>query len=135
MGGSHTTQARSALRLGSAAKSQPPLVGHLFGYFSDCMSCAGDGLVGGPVRAIASEKLPGERGGAEIMEIGAGVGIPPIVWHLSGPPVSDYFPIGSHYYAALLKLWIARLSGDVECLCLDRYRRQHPGIDHLAPFK
>jgi hypothetical protein len=26
--GSHTTHARSALRLGSAAKSQPPLVGH-----------------------------------------------------------------------------------------------------------
>jgi hypothetical protein len=85
MCGSHTTHARSAVRLGSAAKSQPPLVGHLFGYFSDCMSCAGDDLVGGAVRAIASEKLPGERGGAKIMEIGAGVGIPPIalVWHLS----------------------------------------------------
>jgi hypothetical protein len=112
MCGSHTTQARSALRLGSVAKSQPPLVGDLFGYFSDCMPCAGDGLVGGPVGAIASEKLPGERGSAKIVEIGAGVGIPPIalVWHLSNPPLSDYFPIGS-YYADLLKLWIARLSG------------------------
>jgi hypothetical protein len=96
MCGSHTTHARSALRLGSAAKSQPPLVGHLFGYFSECISCAGDGLVGGPVGAIASEKLPGERGGAKIIEIGAGVGIPPIalVWHLSYPPVSDAPPYG-----------------------------------------
>jgi hypothetical protein len=122
--GSHTTQARSAPRLGSAAKSQPPLVGHLFGYFSDCMSCAGDGLVGGPVGAIASQKLPGERGDAKIMEIGASVGIPPIalVWHLSNPGL---FPIGS-YYADLLKLWIARLSGDVECKRLDRYRCRNP---------
>jgi hypothetical protein len=87
MCGSHTTEVRSALRVGSAAKSQPPLVGHLFGYFSGRMSCAGDGLVGGLVGAIASEKLPGERGGAKIMEIGAGVGIPPIalVWHVSPP--------------------------------------------------
>jgi hypothetical protein len=98
MCGSHTTQARSAVRLGSAAKSQPPLARHLFGHFRDRMSCAGNGLVGGPVGAIASQKLPGERGGAKIMEIGAGVRIPPIalVWHLS-PPLSDYFPIGSHY--------------------------------------
>ena len=86
------------------------------------MSCAGDGLVGGLVGAIASQKLPGERAGAKIVEIGAGVGIPPIVWHLSGPPVSDYFPIAASYYADLLKLWIARLSGDVECRRLDRYR-------------
>jgi hypothetical protein len=61
---------------------------HPFGHFDDRMSCAGDGLVGGPVAAIASQKLPSERGGAggaKIMEIG--VGIPPIalVWHLSYP--------------------------------------------------
>ena len=89
MWGSHTTQARSALRLGSAAKSQPPLAGHPFGHFGDCMSCAGDGLVGGPVGGIASQELPGERGSAKIVEIGAGVGIPPIalVWHLSSPIV------------------------------------------------
>jgi hypothetical protein len=91
--GSHTTQARSALRLGSAAKSQPPLMRHPFGYFSDRMSCAGDGLVGGLVGAIASEKLPGERGSAKIVETGAGVGIPPIalVWHLSYPPSVGLF--------------------------------------------
>jgi hypothetical protein len=72
---------------------------HPFGHFRDCMSCAGNGLVGGPVGAIASEKLPGERGGAKIMEIGAGVGIPPIalVWHLSYP-ISDYIPTASYYY-------------------------------------
>jgi hypothetical protein len=71
---------------------------HPFGHFRGCMSCAGDRLVGGPVGAIASQKLPGERGSAKIAEIGAGVGIAPIalVWHLS-PPLSDYFPIGSHY--------------------------------------
>jgi hypothetical protein len=87
MCGNHTTQARSALRLGSAAKSQPPLVRHPFRHFGGCMSCAGDGLVGGPVGAIASQKLPGERAGAKIMETGAGLGIPPIalVWHLSSP--------------------------------------------------
>jgi hypothetical protein len=91
MCGSHTTQARSAVRLGSAAKSQPPLMRHPFGHFGDCMSCAGDGLVGVPVGAIASQELPGERGSAKIVEIGAGVGIPPIafVWHLSSP-LSDY---------------------------------------------
>jgi hypothetical protein len=127
MCGSHTTPARSAPKLGSAAKSQPPLVGHSFGHFRGCMSCAGDGLVGGPVGAVASEKLPGERGGAKIMETGAGVGIPPIalVWHLSYPPLSDYFPIAASYYADLLKLWITRLSGDIECRRLDRYRRRN----------
>jgi hypothetical protein len=76
------------------------------------MSCAGDGLVGGPVGAIASQKLPSERGGAKIVEIGAGVGIPPIafVWHVV-PPLSDYFPIVASYYADLLKLWIAAIRG------------------------
>jgi hypothetical protein len=65
------------------------LMRHPFGHFRDCMFCAGDGLVGGPVGAIASQKFPSERGGAKIMEIGAGVGIPPIalVWHLSYPHV------------------------------------------------
>jgi hypothetical protein len=93
MCGSHTTHARSALRLGSAAKSQPPLMRHLFGHFRGCLSCAGDGLVGGPVDAIASQKLPRERGSAKIVEIGAGVGIPPIalVWHLSYPPIVGLF--------------------------------------------
>jgi hypothetical protein len=69
------------------------LMRHPFGHFGDRMSCARDGLVGGPVGAIAPEKLPGERGGAKIVEIGAGVGIPPIalVWHISNPPLSDYF--------------------------------------------
>jgi hypothetical protein len=62
------------------------------------MSCAGDGLVGGPVGAIASQELPGERGSAKIVEIGAGVGIPPIalVWHLSSP-IAGLFSIRSHY--------------------------------------
>ncbi len=83
---------------------------HLFGYFIGCISSAGDGLVGGPVGAIASEKLPGERGGAKIIETGAGVGIPPIalVWHLSYPPKCRIIFRSAYYYAALLKLWIAR---------------------------
>jgi hypothetical protein len=112
--GSHTTQARSAGRLGSAAKSQPPSMRYPFGHFGDCMSCAGDRLVGGLVGAIASQKLPGERGSAKIVEIGAGVGIPPIalVWHLSSP-LSDYFPIRSYY----------RKSGSVTSLS-----ERHPGL-------
>jgi hypothetical protein len=105
---SHTTHARSALRLGLAAKSQPPLVGHLFGHFSDSRSGAGDGLVGGLVGAIASEKLPGERGGAKIMEIGAGVGIPPValVWHLSYPPVPS---VGLFSDRPILLCWFVEI--------------------------
>jgi hypothetical protein len=109
-------------------------MGHLLGYFSDCMSCAGDDLVGGLVGAIASEKLPGERGGAKIMEIGAGVAIPPIalVWHLRTPQCPIIFRSAHNYYAALLKLWIARLSLSVDTL-IDT-GTEFPGIDHLAPF-
>jgi hypothetical protein len=61
------------------------------GYLRARMSSAGDGLVGGLVGAIASEKLPGERGSAKIVEIGAG--IPPIalVWHRSYPPSVGLF--------------------------------------------
>jgi hypothetical protein len=63
------------------------------------MSCVGNGLVGGPVGGIASQKLPGERGGAKIVEIGAGIGIAPIalVWHLSPPHCRIIFEIRSYY--------------------------------------
>jgi hypothetical protein len=110
---------------------------HLFGYFRGCMSCAGDGLVGGPVGAIASEKLPGERGGAKIIETGAGVSIPPIalVWHLSYPPSVGLFSDRLILLCCFVEIMDrAAIRGRLSVDALIDTGAEHPGIDHLAPF-
>jgi hypothetical protein len=61
MCGSHTTQARSAPRLGSAAKSQPPLVRHPFGHFGDCRRPGTRNCVSGTRKRTRQRQDRGDR--------------------------------------------------------------------------